>query len=140
MHALPLLNTLEYKKALSGAAAGTGTSTGDTLDALGARSVQFIVPIGTVTSTGTGTITVEHGDASDLSDAAAISGLTVTWTDNDSNKFAILEATKITKRYIRVKIVRATANSVLGGVVALLIFQRKQPITQGSDIVGTDFN
>lgn len=138
MHALPLLNSLNTAIAAPQTAAGTSTVTGSTIDCDGAASVMYTLILGAITATGTGTAKVQEGDASDGSDMADVSGLSISWTDATIATVLRLEHTKITKRYSRIVITRATANTVLGGAVVDRIFDRKQPVTQPSSVL-TDF-
>lgn len=139
MHALPLLNSCKFVPAAPQTAAGTSVVTGATIDCIDAQSVLFIAILGTVTATGTGVAKIQHGDVSDASDMADISGLSVSWTATDDDDNLLLEHTKITKRYHRIVLTPATANSVIGGAVAVLHGMRKQPITQAATSI-TDYD
>jgi len=139
MHALPLLNALSTAIAAPQTAAGTSTVTGSTIDCIDAASVMFTLILGTITATGTGTAKIQEGDDSGAADMADVSGLSISWTDATTATVLRLELTKITKRYARIVVTRATANTVLGGAVVDRIFMRKQPITQPSSVL-TDFN
>lgn len=138
MHALPLLNAVEITLAAPQTAAGTTEVKSSAVDCQGARSVMYDVILGTITATGTGVAKVQHSDTTTDGDFADVTGLSISWDDADDNVVLVLEHTKITKRYSRVVWTPATANSVLGGIVAHTLFQRKQPVTQPATTV-TDF-
>lgn len=125
---------VQIKRAIAPAAAGATTLNGVTIDTQGAESIGFAVILGDGVITGTVQAKVQEGAASDASDMADVSGCAgaVVTSDgtNTDNKLLILEAVKVTKRYARVVLVRAVANHVVEGGVALLHGYHRLPVTQ----------
>lgn len=126
-----------YTRVLNAVAAGTGdTQAGTAVDMTNYDRVRFVVAIGAITSTGTATVKAQAGAASDGSDAADITGASVAYTDADDNKIAIVEVERPQSRYVRVVVVRATANVVIDGAVAIQAAGRNMPVTQGATVKG----
>lgn len=101
--------------------AGNGTLTGATLDTQGFESTAVVVYSGTITD-GTGTATVYEGDASNMSDEAAVAagdldGAFTQWATTDDNVTRKV-GYRGKKRYIRVKLVGAgqTTGGFFGAV------------------------
>lgn len=102
-------------------AAGTGTTNTTGLDMSGYESVQWIVPIVTVLNTAS--IQLKLQDSADNSTFTDTDqSLTVTSAaDNDANnKLMIVDAhrTDPDRKFVRLSVVRATANSALGVMTA----------------------
>jgi hypothetical protein len=116
---------------VSGAsAAGTAQVVGSTIDTQGFDSLTVFANIGAVTATGTATLKLMGGDAADGSDKAAIAGASVVATDADGNKKIAIEVHRPSQRYITAVIDRATANSVIVSVEAILFGASQEPVTQ----------
>lgn len=112
----------------NGAAAGTTTITTDVIDLAGVQGgVIFDYLLGTVTSTGTGSIQLQTSDAS--GSGFANEGTAVTYADTDSGKLIVIGLARPTKRYARLVNTRATANSVVTSLVARAYSLRYQPKT-----------
>jgi hypothetical protein len=109
----------------NGAAAGTSALTTSALDTQNAEGVLIVYLLGTVTATGTGSIQLQHSDASG-SDYSSI-GSPVTYTDADTLKGITINVHRPLKRYLRAVNTRATANSVVTSMVATLYGLRNQP-------------
>lgn len=134
---LNLLKSCRIVRAKNAVAAGTTTQTSSTFDSQGATSVTAIGLIGTITATGVPAFKLQQGDASDGSDAADITGATVAYTDADSNKIALIECLKLTKRYVTVVCTRGTANAVLDGILLLFMGNRTEPQSSETTVVGS---
>lgn len=90
--------------------AGNGTLTGATVDTQGFESLEIFVYSGTITD-GTGTPTVYEGDASNMSDEAAVAagdliGSLTAFASTDDNVTKKV-GYRGSKRYVRVKLVGA---------------------------------
>lgn len=116
------------------AAAGVTTITGSTIDVSNSLSAVFQVPLGTVSAGQTSTAKVQHGDQSDASDMADVSGLSYSLVDGDSNKLILLELVRPRKQYARVVITRSGGNVVLERSTVRTYKQRSQPTSAGSDV------
>ncbi len=121
--------------AMAPVAAGTGdTQTGIAIDTLGYQSVVFLVYLGTLTASAVTTIKLQHGDAANLSDAADIAGtaISVPQASGGGKGWFSVEIHRPTKRYMRVAVVRATANAVINGAIVLMGRGNSLPPAQGA--------
>lgn len=128
-----LLNNISVRR-LSGAIAAGTTDQTVTFDSLGFRSVMVAIAMGTITGGAVTSAKLQHGDKSDGSDAANITGCTVTIPDTASNKLFLLEVQKPTKRYITVYLDRGTANAAVEGIVALIQDDRVNSVLQDDTV------
>lgn len=126
-----------YTRVLAPVAAGTGdTQASSTVDMANYDRVRFMVSIGAITSTGTAVVKAQTCTASDGSGAVDITGASVSFTDADDNKLAIVEVERPQARYVRVVVVRATANVVIELGTATQSAGRNMPVTQGATVMG----
>jgi hypothetical protein len=98
--------------ATEGAAASTDIS-GAIVDLAGYNGLQAIVTFGAITSGAVTSIKMQVSDNSALSDAADVTGLSVTVADDDDGKVFVLDLVKPLKRYARVVVDRATQDAVV---------------------------
>lgn len=109
--------------------AGTTTVQSGAVDSANAKSVLFVVALGAVSASGTGTITVQQSN--DLSgspdDYTAVQGVSATYADSDGGTILLVEIVRPQKRYLRLNIARATANSAIDGVFAVRVNPRAAP-------------
>lgn len=129
-------------RVMNAVAAGTDdTQDGTVLDMSGWDGVVFIALFGTLTATAVTDIRAREGDESDLSDAADLVGTKVSLTATTHDNLAgILDVYRPLKRYIRVRVTRATANAVIDGIIAIQYRGKKAPVTQGSTIAVTELH
>lgn len=109
-------------------AAGVGTTQITGVDCAGCRRVRWIVPITTTLDTGTVQVVVQHADAdSGYVDTVA----TITKTDAGGGQYngmcIVVEVTAPIKRWNKLKIVRAVANSAIGAVICIRSGLTKEP-------------
>lgn len=123
-------NVLKVKDA---SVAGTTAITSDTVDMAGYDGVCFVTATGAFTATGTATIKVQQGAAANMSDAADLAGTAQSFADTDGSKSVAVDVKSPTKRYVRLVVTRATANSVWGQIFAVQYRSRKRPVTLGLD-------
>lgn len=127
-------NLIEKSKLLSaitptaGAAAATAI-TGTTIDTFGFRGILFLLNFGTIVSGAVTSFKVQHGDASDNSDMADVLGSAQTVADTADDTPFYCDINRVTKRYARLVVSRATQNATLGAT-ALLYDAVSQPVTQ----------
>lgn len=128
-HIKPMVST-----APAAAITGNGTTTGATIDKKDYDSVEFVLMSGTITD-GTFTLTIYEGDASNMSDEAAVADADLIGTEAAASFAATDDSVvkrigyKGAKRYVRAKLVQAGATS--GGfisVVALLGHPKVMPV------------
>ena len=130
------LSEMKITRVLNAVAAGTSVQNGSVIDMLGFDGVCYVAAIGTLTATQVTSLKAQHGDASNLSDAADLAGtLTGPMADADSNKLLVLDIQKFSKRYNRVVVNRATANAVIDGVIAIQYQAHTKAPTQNSTFV-----
>jgi hypothetical protein len=98
--------------ATEGAAASTDIS-GAIVDLAGYNGLQAIVTFGAITSGAVTSIKMQVSDNSALSDAADVTGLSVTVADDDDGKVFVLDLVKPLKRYARVVVDRGTQDAVV---------------------------
>lgn len=120
-----LHNNLKASVALNTQAISTDTTTaGAIIDTANYDSLEFVVLFGTLTD-GTYTLLVEDGDASNLSDAAAVADAQLIGTEGTIAATADNTVTKIgyngIKRYVRLSIVSASTTS--GGTMGAIALQ-----------------
>lgn len=90
----------------------TSAATGDVVDTLGFNTLVALISVGAIDLTSgdeTYTVKIQEGAAANLSDAADISGASVTVTANDQHKKIALNdlGSSARKRYIRVVVTPA---------------------------------
>ena len=114
-----------------GLAAGTTTKTSAGIDLATYNpqgSLYFECTLGTITATGTGVFKIQYSDDNSL--WTDVTGGTISWADTMSDQKLAIEVIRPTHRYYRTSIARATANSVITRVSAILVGLRKLPQTQ----------
>lgn len=108
---------------LAATTAGKGdTITSSAVDMLGFSGACFIVTFGTITSTGTGTVKLQHSTDDGSTDAYAdVAGSGYSYTAaTDSAKQVVVEVWKPTKRYLKLLVVRNNdANAVVENGVCI---------------------
>jgi len=121
-----LHNNAKASRGISPAAiiSANGTTTSQTVDVSEFGSLEFVFQSGTITD-GTFTITVYEGDASDMSDEAAVAdadllGSEPVFASTDDNTVKRVGYIG-SKRYVRAKVVQAGATT--GGFISCLVIQ-----------------
>lgn len=118
----------------AGAAGATGID-GTTLDLSGFEEVLVAVQFGPIVSGAATSIKWQEGDASDLSDAADVTGTSQTVADDDDNKVKYIHVIKPRGRYGRVVVSRATQNATCSAIY-LLGGAKTLPVTHGTGVAG----
>jgi hypothetical protein len=121
-----LHNNISGARGISPAAILTanGTTTGQTIDVSEYGSLEFVFLSGVITD-GTLTVTIYEGDASDMSDEAAVAdadllGIEPVFAASDDNTVKCVGYIG-NKRYVRAKVVQAGATT--GGFISSIIIQ-----------------
>lgn len=96
-------------------AAGTSDKKSAWVSNVGFSAICFNVLLGAITATGTIALTVEHSD--DQATVVVETGISAAVTDADGSKVVSLEVVRPQYKYSRVSIDRATANSVINGIL-----------------------
>ena len=135
-----LSKNARLEKAISvtdGAAAATAI-TGTTIDTQGFQGVLFVVQIGAIVANAVTSIKVQHDNDSAMGTVADVAGTSQTIADNDDEKVLYIDLAKITKRYVRLYVSRATQNATVTAT-ALLYNAGSAPTTQGTGVIGETF-
>lgn len=117
-------------------AAGTTAINSDVVDTQGYDGVEFLVPFGAIVTNGVQSVKAQSGDQSDLSDAADMSGSSITVEDDDDNKVARVNVIRPLKRYVRCVVSRATQNSTVDAIIAILYKGKKGKEAEDSTVCG----
>jgi hypothetical protein len=127
-----LSEEVKYSTAVTPTAgvAGTTTINGSTLDMAGFNNLQVHIRMGTITAGAATSLKLQHGDASNLSDAADVAGSNQTILDTDDDSIFVMDVDLPTKRYVRVVVLRATQNAVVASGVYHQYRAQTVPITQ----------
>ncbi len=141
MNPLNLVN--ETLTLLSSAAVSAGMTDvdGGIIDmqqAGGFDAIMHTMLLGDVADTSVITLSVRESDNSDGSSSSEISGATVSFTAGAStadSKIMIVDVAKRTKRYVRCKVTRATANAPIAAIIATLYKAHAKPVTQTSVVI-----
>lgn len=138
-----LLKGAAFDKVLVATAAGTGdTLNGDIVDLQNFDSVVLVAILGDVTATAVLTLKAYCGDEAALGDGAYKTTTAAVTADatNADNKLLILDVVNPGTRYVRADLVRATANAVVDGIIAIRYNARVVPVTQPTDVVDSDIS
>lgn len=115
----------------------------DVIDMKEFDACTFILSLGDVDTTCELELVVQHGDASNGSDAADVDDATTSFTAGASDADNMIMAVEIfrpQKRYVRAKLVRGTANAVLDGMIAIQSMPKLAVTTHDSStVLGTAF-
>jgi len=124
------------KTSIAAVAADTAITDGDILDLQGFDSVCGIAILGEVTTASVPTLKAYTGDVAALTDGVYETvTATKTASGNDTdNTLLVLDVIKPGKRYVRFDLTRASANTVLDGIIAIRYNARTIPVTQGADV------
>lgn len=116
-------------------AAGTSAIEGSVIDFSGYTGALIVVQTGPIVANAVTSIKFQHGDAADLGDAADVVGTGKAIADDDDNKVFYIDVSRVTKRYGRLYVSRATQNATVAAT-ALLYGSTLSPVTQASDVSG----
>lgn len=133
-----LAHSTKITRCIDATAAGTGdTITGTAIDMSGFNGACFIVAFGAITASAVTTVKLQQSDDSGGSpdDFSDIVGTAVSVADDDDTSMAYIDLIRPTKRYVRVAVVRATANSVIDGAVCLQYGAHATPVTHDATTV-----
>lgn len=137
--AINLLKDALFTRVENAATADTTALTSDVIDMKGYDGCTFIALLGDVTDTSALELVVQQGDESDGSDAADTT-VSATFTagasDADNNVLAV-EILRPSKRYVRAKLVRGTANAVVDGILAIQTDPARTPVTQSAGVIAS---
>lgn len=134
-----LSQEIKIVKVKAASAAGQTDIESDIVDTQDYEGVMFFVTAGTIDSSGEQSLKIEHGDESDLSDAADVAGSSVAIADDDDGQVFVTDYYDVDKRYCRATITRATADSAFGEIYALLYGAKIKPVSNNvTDVITTN--
>lgn len=135
-----LSDNVKITRVMNAQAASFGdTLESSVLDMANCQGVVFVAAFGTLSAGAVTKIVAQQGDESDGSDMDDLEGSSVSITaETHDNKVLVLEIKKPAKRYVQVNVIRATANAVVDGVIAIQYGQSKVPITQPESVANTE--
>ena len=131
-----MVNEIIVERVLEAQAEGTGEVSSSIVDVGGAQGVCFVVAMGTITD-GTPVIKAQQGNNDNGNDMQDLVG-SITLTDDDSNKLAIIDVKNPTKRYVRVVVDRSvgtpSTGSVIDDAIAIKYSGRVYPTLMGTTV------
>lgn len=133
-----LFEDMKLTRVKAASAAGQTAVNSDPVDMSGYDAALFFTTFGAITSGGAQSIKVQQSDdnaAADDYDDLEGTGITVA-ADDDGQTFGV-QIIKPTKRYLRLVVSRATQDSVVGEIYALLMGGDVRPITSTVTDVAT---
>lgn len=108
------------------------------IDMKGFETCTFHVLFGAIVAGGVQSIEVHQSSDDGVVDAySALAGSNVVVGDDQDNKIAIVEVVRPQKRFLKCIVNRATQNSVVDGITAILTHPRAKPVTQDSTVMAT---
>lgn len=125
------------------AVAATTAIDSSILDMSGYEGVMFIALTGDVTATSDLTLTVKGNSANHLTVPAPVTQKATTLfaagaADADS-KAIMVDVYKPALRYVFANLTRATANAVIGGIIAIQYEAKTKPTTQDASVIASAF-
>lgn len=127
--------SLKFMVVENAASAGQTTLTSDYVDTQGYDGVVFITSFGTITAGGAQSVKIRQATASNGSDGADLEGSSVTVADDDDNQIVVHDVYRPRERYVAALALRATQDSVVNGIYAILYRGSKAPTTDDSATV-----
>ncbi len=125
------------------AAAATTAITSDVLDMSGYDGVMFVALTGDVTATSVLTLTAKANSANSTSSPTPVTqkatdAFTAGASDADS-KALVVDVFKPTLRYVFAELTRATANAVVGGIIAIQYQASNKPTSHAASVIASAF-
>ena len=125
------------------AVAATTAIDSSILDMTGYEGVMFIALTGDVTATSDLTLTVKGNTANHLTVPAPVTQKATTLftagaSDADS-KALMVDVYKPALRYVFANLTRATANAVIGGIIAIQYNAKTKPTSQDASVIASAF-
>lgn len=117
-------------------AAGTSAVTSSAVDMKGYENCLFVVAFGAIVSGAATSIKVQQSSDDGSTDAYSdLEGTSVTVADDDDNQLAYVEIARPTKRYLKCIVSRATQNSTVDAIIAVLSGNKDTPTTHDATTV-----
>jgi hypothetical protein len=117
-------------------AAGTSTVTSSSVDMKGYENCLFVVAFGAIVSGGVQSVKVQQSSDDGSTDAYSdLEGTSVSVADNNDNQLVYVEIARPTKRYLKCIVSRATQNSTVDAIIAVLSGNKDMPTTHDATTV-----
>lgn len=131
-----------YRIANAPIVAGTDDTTNTTtIDMQGYDSIEWVTNVGTITATGTLNVKIQSGALANMNDAADLLDTNQALDDTDDDRLMIHDMHRPRERYVRLVLIRATANVVINSVQARLYNAKDKPVTQDtSHVASSEFS
>ena len=107
------------------------------VDTANFQSVLFLVVFDSIAATAVTSAKVQHSDDNVVANFVDIPDSSVPVVPTDDNKIVVIEVKTPAKRYVRVTVVRGTANATIDGIFVALLHSRVSPVTQGATVAGS---
>ena len=119
-------------------AAGTSTITPSSgVDTQGFEACTFLAAFGAIVAGAATSIKVQQSDDDGVADAYSdLEGTSVTVADDDDNQVFYVEVVNPLKRYLKLIVSRATQNSTVDGIFAVLTGAKTIPTTHDATTIG----
>lgn len=117
---------IQIRKALD-YASGTADRNGTVIDSAGYETVVFNVHVHSVAAGAVTSVKVQQGAASDLSDAADLTGSAISIAADDDGQVFVIAIHKPKERYLRVVMDKDASNAVAESATAILLGARTRP-------------
>ena len=125
------------------AAAATTAIDSSILDMQGYEGVMFIALTGDVTATSDLTLTIKGNTANHLTVPTPITQKATTLFTADAtsadSKALVVDLYKPALRYVFANLTRATANAVIGGIIAIQYNSTNKPTTNDASVIASAF-
>jgi hypothetical protein len=131
-----LTKEAKFLRVSNAVAAGQTTITSSAVDMQGFESCTFMALFGAITSGAATSIKVQQSSDDGATDAYSdLAGTSVTVADDQDNKMAFVEVSRPTKRYLKCIVSRATQDSAVDGIIAVLTGAHEIPTTHPSTVM-----
>lgn len=134
-----LSDIVDISRVMNAQAASTSdTLSGSIVDLAGWDGVLFVAILGDVTATAVATLQAQQNTANSSAGMATLAGTAAqdaAAASDQDNKLLLLDVHRPAERYVRPQLVRATANVVVDGILAIRYKGRSAPVTQGATVL-----
>jgi hypothetical protein len=135
-----LTENARISRVMNGVAAGTTVQTSSAVDMAadgGYDGVLFIAMVGALTANQVTALKAQQSSDDGSADAYSdIEGSKAgPLADGDSNDCLAIDIYRPTKRYLKAVLLRATANAVIDGIVAIQYKGRLPPVSQAAELI-----
>lgn len=117
-------------------AAGQTNQTSSVIDTQGYEGVKVYTAFGAITAGAATSVKIQQSSDDGAVDTYAdLAGTSVTVADDDDNQVVVHDIYRPRERYLKAVVLRATQDSVLDGIVAVLYGPREMPTSDDSATV-----